>query len=41
MFPSSLPKEVCRNASLGLRSLERIDKNGIRLVLKMEFNLEN
>jgi hypothetical protein len=41
MFPSSLPKEIYISASLGLRSLERIDKNGIRLVLKMEFNPKN
>jgi hypothetical protein len=41
MFPSSLPKEICKNASLGLRSLERTDNNGIRLALKMEFNSTN
>jgi hypothetical protein len=41
MFPSSLPKGICKNASLGVRSLERTNKNGIRLALKMELNLEN
>ncbi len=41
MFLSSLPKHICKNASLGLRNLGRTDKNGIRLVLKLEFDLEN
>jgi hypothetical protein len=31
MFPSNLPKEIYKSASLGLRSLERTEKNGIRL----------
>jgi len=38
MFLSSLPKQSCKNASLGLRSLGRANKNGIRLVLKLEFD---
>jgi hypothetical protein len=41
MFPSNLPKEICKSASLGLRSWERTDNNGIRLALKMEFNPKN
>ncbi len=28
MFLSNLPKKICRNASLGLRSLGRVDMNG-------------
>jgi hypothetical protein len=38
MFLSNLPKQIYRNVSLGLRSLERVDKNGIKLVLKLEFD---
>jgi hypothetical protein len=41
MFLSSLPKHICKNASLGLRSLGRVDKNKIRFVLKVEFNPKN
>jgi hypothetical protein len=41
MFLLNLPKHICRNASLGLRSLGRASRNGIRLVLKLEFNPKN
>jgi hypothetical protein len=41
MFLSSLPKKICKNASLGLRNLGRVDMNGIKLVLKLEFDPEN
>jgi hypothetical protein len=38
MFVSNLPKQICKNASLGLRSLGKKDRNGIRFILKLEFN---
>jgi hypothetical protein len=41
MFLSNLPKQICINASFGLRSLGRANRNGIGLVLKLEFNPEN
>ncbi len=41
MFPLSLLNQICKNASLGLRILGREDRNGIRLVLKLEFGDEN
>jgi hypothetical protein len=41
MFLSNLPKHICRNASFDLRSLGRADKDGIRLVLKLEFDPKN
>jgi hypothetical protein len=40
MFPLSLLKYICKNASLGLIDLGRENRNGIRLVLKLEFNQE-
>jgi hypothetical protein len=41
MFLSSLPKQICRNASLGLRNLGRVDNNGIRFILKLDFDPKN
>jgi hypothetical protein len=41
MFPLSMIKHICKNASPSLRSLERVDKNGIRRVLKLEFDPKN
>jgi hypothetical protein len=38
MFLSNLPKHICKNASLDLRSLGKKDRIGIRLVLKLKFN---
>jgi hypothetical protein len=38
---SSLPKQICKNASLGLISLGKVNMNGIRFVLKLEFNPKN
>jgi hypothetical protein len=38
MFLLGLPKQICKNASFGLRSSGRANKNGIRLVLKLEFD---
>jgi hypothetical protein len=40
MFSLNLLKQICKSGSLGLRSLERVDKNGIRCVLKLEFDLK-
>jgi hypothetical protein len=31
MFLLGLPKQICKNASLGLRTPGRANKNGIRL----------
>jgi hypothetical protein len=41
MFLSSLPEQICKIASIGLRSLGKVDRNGIRLVLKLEFDPKN
>jgi hypothetical protein len=38
MFLSSLPKYICKTASLGLRSLGKANMNGKRFVLKLEFD---
>jgi hypothetical protein len=41
MFILSLLKQIYKSSSFGLRNLEREDKNGTRLVLKLAFPLEN
>jgi hypothetical protein len=35
---SNICKHICKSASLGLKSLEKVDKNGTRLVWKLEFD---
>jgi hypothetical protein len=37
----SLFKEICKNASLGLRNLQREGRNGRRLVLILAFDPKN
>ncbi len=41
MFLLSLLKHIYKSPSFGLRNLEREDKNGTRLVLRLSFGLEN
>jgi len=41
MFSLSLFKQICKSALLGPRNSGKEDKNGIRLVLKLEFGQEN
>jgi hypothetical protein len=41
MLPLSLPKQICQNASFGLKNMGREDNNGIKLVLKLEFGQGN
>jgi hypothetical protein len=41
IFLSNLCKHFCESASFGLRSLKKVDMNGMRLVWKLEFDLEN
>ncbi len=38
MLLVNLCKKTCKSASLGLRSLEKVDINGTRFMWKLEFN---
>jgi hypothetical protein len=41
MFLLSLFKQIYKSASFRLRNIEKEDKNGTRLVLRLTFALEN
>ncbi len=41
MLPLSLPKQTCKNASFGPKNMGRENRNGIKLVLKVEVGQVN
>jgi hypothetical protein len=41
MFPSNLPKQIYRNASLGQRNLIKANMNRTRFTLKLIWGQEN
>jgi hypothetical protein len=41
LFQSNLPNHICKNVYLGLKNLEKVNKNGTRLVQTLTCFQEN